>query len=73
MRKAANSLYSYRVMRPIYHKGQILGIGQLIELPREIGANLMTVGRVEPLDAEQFDDAEVAPAFCIGRPGITQR
>lgn len=73
MRKAADPLYTYRVTRPIHHQGQVLGIGQLVELPRSIGANLTTVGRVLPLDSDNLDDAEVAPAFRIAKRGITQR
>lgn len=71
--KQTEQKYTYRVLRAIHHEGQIVGAGQLVELPRSIGADLTTCGRVEPRDADQFADAMPAPAFQKSRGGIIRR
>ncbi len=64
---------TYRVLRAIHNGGQVVGAGQLVELPRPIGANLTACGRVEPRDPEQLDDAVPAPAFRDLTRGIGRR
>ena len=71
--KQKEKICVYRVLRPIRHGGQIVGAGQLVELPRSIGANLTTCGRVEPRDAEQINDAVPCPAFRNPDAGIVRR
>jgi hypothetical protein len=64
----------YRVTRPIFYFGERVEVGQMIELPRWMGVNLTSAGRVELRDEiEGFDVVEVTPAFRGPGRGITQR
>lgn len=73
MKNRNEQICTYRVLRAIHHGGQILGAGQIVELPRSIGANLTQCGRVEPLDVEQMNDAVPCPAFRNPATGIVRR
>lgn len=65
-------VHVYRVTRPIYYRGEHMPVGGLVELPRWLGINLMSAGRVEMRDeVEGFDVVEAVPAFR--RAGVTSR
>jgi hypothetical protein len=68
-----DQICTYRVLRSILHGGHVVAVGQVVELPRAIGAGLTATGRVEPRDPEQMKDAVPDPAFRRVAPGIVRR
>lgn len=66
-------IFEYRVLRPIFYNGMVVDYPDTVELLHSIGVNLTIAGRVEPVAAEQADDAESAPAFRRQDRGIVRR
>lgn len=64
-------VHVYRVLRPIFYYNEPLPVGALIELPRWLGENLVSAGRVEPRDKIDNFNVTADPVWGI-KPGIVQ-
>jgi hypothetical protein len=69
----AEDICTVRALRPFLNGGQPVHVGDLIDLPRWVGADLIRIGRAAAENPNQFKSVAPSPSFAVPTAGIFRR